>query len=58
MTSLSPIDSMLRDLDEILSRAHACLSDPVKLAEPLATLENFLDNRFAEMKTAIVTGPL
>ena len=53
MTSPSTIDSMLQDLDEILSRAHACLSDPVKLAEPLATLENFLDNRFAEMKTAI-----
>ena len=53
MTSLSPIDSMLQDLDEILSLAHACLSDPAKLAEPMATLENFIDNRFAEMKTAI-----
>ena len=53
MTSPSTIDSMLQDLDEILSRAHACLSDPVKLAEPLANLENFMDNRFAEMKTAI-----
>ena len=56
MTSLSPIDSMLQDLDEILSRAHACLSDPAKLAESLATLENFIDNRFAEMKTAIAEG--
>ena len=36
MTSLTPIDSMLQDLDEILSRAHACLSDPAKLAEPIA----------------------
>ena len=53
MTSLSPVDSMLQDLDEILSRAHASLSDPAKLAEPLATLENLIDNRFAEMKTAI-----
>ena len=56
MTSLSPIDSMLRDLDEILSLTHACLSDPAKLAEPMATLENFIDNRFAEMKTAIAEG--
>ena len=53
MASLSPIDSMLRDLDEILSNAHACLSDPAKLAELMATLEHFIDNRFAEMKTAI-----
>ena len=56
MTSLTPIDPMLQDLDEILSRAHACLSDPAKLAEPMATLENFIDNRFAEMKTAIAKG--
>ena len=56
MTSLSPIDSMLQDLDEILCRAHACLSNPAKLAEPMATLENFIDNRFAEMKTAIAEG--
>ena len=56
MTSLSPIDSMLQDLDEILSRAHDCLSEPAKLAEPMATLENFIDNRFAEMKTAIAEG--
>lgn len=53
MTSLSPIDSMLQDLDEILSRANACLSDPAKLAESLDTLKNFIDNRFVEMKTAI-----
>ena len=58
MTSLSPIDSMLQDLDEILSRAHDCLSDPAKLAEPMATLENFIDNRFAEMKTAIAEGSM
>ena len=56
MTSLTPIDSMLQDLDGILSRALACLSDPAKLAEPMATLENFIDNRFAEMKTAIAEG--
>ena len=56
MTSLSPIDSMLQDFDEILSRAHACLSDPAKLAEPMANLEKFIDNRFAEMKTAIAEG--
>ena len=53
MTSLSPIDSMLQNLDEILSRAHACLSDPAKFAESLAALENFIENRFSEMKTAI-----
>ena len=56
MTSLTPIDSMLQDFDEILSRAHDCLSDPAKLAEPMATLENFIDNRFSEMKTAIAEG--
>ena len=53
MTSLSPIDSMLQDLDKILSRANACLSEPAKLAESLASLENFIDSRFAELKTAI-----
>ena len=53
MTSLSTIDSMLQHLDKILSRANACLSEPAKLAESLATLENFIDNRFAEIKTAI-----
>ena len=56
MPSLTPIDSMLQDLDALLSRAHACLSNPAKLAEPMATLENFIDNRFAEIKTAIAEG--
>ena len=56
MTSVSPIDSMLQDLDEILSQAHACLSDSAKLAEPMANLENFINKRFAEMKTAIAEG--
>ena len=56
MTSASPINSILQDLDEILSQAHACLSDPAKLAEPMATLENFINNRFAELQTAIAEG--
>jgi len=56
MTSSSLIDSMLQDLDEILSLAHDCLSDPAKLAEPMANLENFINNRFVEMKTAIAEG--
>ena len=56
MTSLSPIDSTLQDLDEILCRAHACLSDPAKLAEPMAILENFINSRFVELKTAIAEG--
>ena len=53
MTSSSLIDSMLQDLDEILTQAHACLSDPAKLAAPMAILENFIETRFAEMKTAV-----
>ena len=53
MKLASPIDSILQDLDEILSQAHACLSDPAKLAEPMATLENCINNQFSELKTAI-----
>ena len=56
MTIASPIDSILQDLDEILSQAHACLSDPAKLAGPMAILENFINSRFAELKTAIAEG--
>ena len=56
MTSSSLIDSMLHDLDEILTQAHGCLSDPAKLAAPMATLENFIETRFAEMKTAVTDG--
>ena len=56
MTLLSPIDSILQDLDEILTLAHASISDPAALAQPMATLENFMENQFAEMKTAIANG--
>ena len=56
MTSSSPIDSMLQDLDEILTQAHGCLSDPAKLAAPMATLENFIETQFPEMKTAVTDG--
>ena len=56
MTSESPVSAILQDLDEILSQAHACLSDSVELAGRMATLENFINNRFAELKTAIAEG--
>lgn len=52
MTSSPLIDSTLQDLDEILTQTHACLSDPTKLATSMATLEKFIETRFAELKTA------
>ena len=56
MTSLSPIDTMLQGLDEILNPAHASISDPAALEQPIANLEKFVENHFAELKSAMANN--
>ena len=53
MLSSTSIDSLLQDLDLILTNAHACLADPSALAVQMANLEDYLSKNFESIQASI-----